>query len=361
MKAPEEPSDIHVLVIDDSAVVRQAMSMILNNESGFSVSVAPDPIIAFKLMAARRPDVILLDLLMPKMDGMTFLLKLVAEDPIPVIICSEAVSKEAELAFRALDAGAVDLVTKPRLGVQEFLHESAVLLTDAIRAAAQAKLHRKSQPYSGAKSGQGLRKPMAKGPAPAGAAWKVVALGASTGGTDAIRVVLRELPEDCPGLLIVQHMPAQFTATFAEKLDRVCQIQVREAKDGDLVRPGQALVAPGNRHLLLAGASGRYHVRVDRGPLTSRHRPSVDVLFDSVARVARKDAVGILLTGMGDDGARGLLSMRRAGAHTFAQDEATSVVFGMPKEAIANGAADTVLPLEKMAAALLSAARARGR
>jgi two-component system chemotaxis response regulator CheB len=335
---------LRVLVIDDSAVVREAMALVLANEPGFEVAVAADPLIARQKIARTRPDVILLDLEMPRMDGLTFLRELMRTDPIPVIICSGNTEKP-EVALKALEQGAVDIVARPRLGVPQFLQESSVQLIDAIRSAAEARLS---------------RKPVSPPPEPRLAlspSERVVAVGASTGGTDAIRALLEPLPAECCGLVVVQHMPSPFTAAFARRLDECCQLHVMEAVHGDRVSPGRALIAPGDRHLEVVRDGGGFRVELSDGALVARHRPSVDVLFRSVARAAGPRGLGLLLTGMGNDGANGLLAMKRAGATTLAQDEASCVVFGMPKEAIGLGAVDRVLPLQSMPSAVVAWSR----
>ena len=352
---------LNVLVVDDSAVVRQTLMAILSQEPGLSVAVAADPLIAQAKIARERPDVIVLDLEMPRMDGLTFLRAQMASDPIPVVVCSGLTVNGAECAMRALEEGAVSIVTKPRIAVREFLYESAVTLVDAVRAAAVAKL-----PAPRARGGRGGPAPAVRRPAAAplaraaGSAAGVIALGASAGGTEALRQVLEAFPPDAPGTVVVQHMPETFTATFAARLDTLCAVQVQEAVDGDAVVPGRVLIAPGNRHMRLRRRGAGYAVEVADGPLVSRHRPSVDVLFHSVAAAAGRHAVGAILTGMGDDGAEGLLAMREAGAHTVAQDEATCVVFGMPREAIALGAVQRVVPLGGVAAVVLAARPSAG-
>ncbi len=351
---------LHVLVVDDSAVIRQITSAILSREDGISVTTAPDPIVAMDKMTRVRPDVIVLDLEMPRMDGLTFLHKIMTEDPIPVVVCSSFTAAGTEAAVLAMEEGAVEIVTKPKLGLREFFEESAVVFVDAVRGASRARL---AIPSSAGRS--------APPKAPADVvippvhtlrrrAETVVAVGASTGGTDALREVLCALPADAPGLVIVQHMPERFTKALADRLNRLCRIEVREAQHGDRVTAGRALIAPGNRHLTLANRGSFYTVEVTDGPLVSRHRPSVDVLFRSVAQVAGPNAVGVIMTGMGDDGAQGMVELKRSGASTIAQDEATSVVFGMPGEAIARGAVDDVLPLGAIAAAVLRRAASGG-
>jgi two-component system chemotaxis response regulator CheB len=339
------------MVVDDSAVVRQVLTDILTRQGGCAVTTAPDPIIALDKIQRARPDVVLLDLEMPRMDGLSFLRKVMDEDPIPVVVCSGLAERGTRAALKAIEAGAVDVVAKPKLGVSGFLYDSATLLVEAVRGAAGARVRRRQANQSTSESvAVPARRP---GHAPGRPAEHVVAIGASTGGPEALRLMLQAMPEDAPAILIVQHMPEVFTRSFAEGLDRTCRIQVKEAADGDAVLEGRALIAPGSLHMSLVRCGGRLIVRTSDGPLVSRHRPSVDVLFRSVAQVAGANAVGVILTGMGSDGSDGLLEMRRAGALTLAQDEATSVVFGMPKEAIARGAADAGLPLDRLAAAVL--------
>jgi len=349
-------------VVDDSAVVRQVLTSILSPTRGMTVAAAADPLIAMEKMKRIRPDVILLDLEMPRMDGLSFLRKVMAEDPIPVVVCSGLAGPGTEAGLRALEEGAVEIVTKPKLGVKGFLEESATILVDAVRAAAHARL-RTRRPHPRPTFPPSGRPPVS--PAAGSAALrvttdKVVAIGASTGGTEALRELLQGLPPDAPGVVIVQHMPEVFTRAFADRLARICRVEVKEAADGDRVIEGRALIAPGNRHLRLHRSGAHYAVEVADGPLVCRHRPSVDVLFRSVAQSAGPNAVGVILTGMGSDGAEGLLEMRRAGAATLAQDEATCVVFGMPREAIAAGAVDEVLPLPRIAAAMLERAAKKG-
>lgn len=345
------------LVVDDSAVVRQTLLKLVSEAGGFEVTVAGDPIIAMRRMATSRPDVIVLDLEMPRMDGLTFLRKIMAEDPIPVVVCSAFSKTAGGAAIDALEAGAVDVITKPTLGVQGFLEESAVPIIEAIRGAARAHLRqRKGRPRVG--SPRTAAAPPREEPTGSDRL-TVLAAGASTGGTEALRKILSSLPPAGLGVVIVQHMPEGFTRAFAERLNQHCALEVKEAEDGDHVREGVALVAPGNRHLRLRVRRGGYRAEVTEGPLVSRHRPSVDVLFSSVAEAAGPDAVGVILTGMGDDGAEGLLAMRRAGAATLAQDESSSVVYGMPKEAIRRRAARDVVPLARMATTILNEARTR--
>ncbi|MGC9982975.1 MAG: chemotaxis response regulator protein-glutamate methylesterase [Polyangia bacterium] len=348
------PRRLQVLVIDDSAVVRQALTAVLSSEKDIDVVVAADPLIAEQKMARFRPDVIVLDLEMPRMDGLTFLSKLMADDPLPVVVCSSYAESGSELALRALELGAVDILAKPRVGVRDFLHDSAVILIESVRGAAQARIGSSRPPPEPAprESADAI---IAAGRAKIETD-RIIAVGASTGGTDALRELLAAMPADAPGMLIVQHMPAGFTAAFAKRLAESSRLDVREAKSGDDVGRGRALIAAGDRHLVLRRSGTRYFAEVNDGPLVSRHRPSVDVLFRSVAQAAGKNAVGLIMTGMGGDGAQGLLEMKQAGAATFAQDESSCVVFGMPKEAIARGAADRVLALKDLPAAVLRAA-----
>jgi two-component system chemotaxis response regulator CheB len=343
---------IRILVVDDSAVVRQAFRDILSSDPQIELmGIAADPFAAAELIRNEIPDVITLDVEMPRMDGITFLRKIMSQHPIPVVMCSSLTEKGSETAFKALELGAVDIIQKPRLGVKQFLEESKVLICDAVKAAAMAKVRRISP---------GLKEVPPKLTAdaviagPSGKAMmrtteKVVAVGASTGGTEALRTFLEAMPADAPGIVIVQHMPEHFTRSFAARLDGLCRISVKEAENNDTVIRGRALIAPGNRHALLKRSGARYFVEIKDGPLVSRHRPSVDVLFRSAARYAGKNAVGVIMTGMGDDGAKGLLEMKEAGALTIAQDERSCVVYGMPKEAVKLGAVDRVLPLASIA------------
>jgi two-component system chemotaxis response regulator CheB len=351
---------LHVLVVDDSAVVRQAATMILSRDPSVLVTVAADPYIAMDKMGRARPDVILLDLEMPRMDGLTFLRKIMREDPLPVVVCSSLARDGTEAAMRALEEGAVEVIAKPELGIQDFLHESADRLTAAVRAASEARPWRRGP----APRTEPAPADRPRGARPSGALRvttdRVIALGASTGGTEALRLILEAMPPDSPGIAVVQHMPERFTTAFAQRLDKTCRIEVKEAEDGDRIVPGRALIAPGNRHLELRRDGAHYVAALHDGPPVSRHRPSVDVLFQSAAAAVGPNAVGAILTGMGDDGADGLVAMRRAGAHTLAQDERTSIVFGMPKEAIARGAVEEVLALPLIPAALLRAAGKTG-
>lgn len=341
---------LQVLVVDDSAVVRQALSQILGR-AGMGVATASDPLIAMEKMRAARPDVIVLDLEMPRMDGLTFLRRLMTSEPLPVVVCSGLAGPGTEAALQALEEGAVEIIAKPSLGVKAFLRESAERLCDAVRGAAQARV-RGTAPAEEKLTADAVL-PAPRRPALRATSSKVVAVGASTGGTEALRELLEAMPPDAPGIAIVQHMPEVFTAAFARRLSLTCKIEVKEAAADDRLASGRALIAPGNRHLAVRRSGAHYFVELLDGPPVSRHRPSVDVLFRSVAQAAGPNAVGAILTGMGDDGAAGLLEMKQAGAHTLAQDEATSVVFGMPKEAILRGAVNEVLPMPRIAGAIL--------
>ena len=346
---------IHVLVVDDSSVVRQTLSEILNSDPGIEVmATAGDPFIAAEKIKEQLPDVITLDIEMPRMDGLTFLQKIMAQRPIPVVICSSLAEKGSETALKALEYGAVEIITKPRMGTKQYLEESKIRICDAVKAAAMARPKRLTKPCvvqpkltADAVIAKSTTKAMID------TTEKVVAIGASTGGTEALRVFLETLPMDTPGMVIVQHMPEHFTTSFAKRLDDLCRVSVKEAQDNDTVIRGRVLIAPGNYHTLLKRSGARYYVEVREGPLVCRHRPSVDVLFRSTARYAGRNAVGVIMTGMGDDGARGMLEMKEAGAYTFAQNEDTCVVFGMPQEAIKRGAVNSVLPLEAIADAVL--------
>lgn len=343
---------LKVLVVDDSATVRQVLTAVLSEKHGFRVTVAADPLIAIEKMKKSMPDVILLDLEMPRMDGMTFLRKLMSENPLPVVICSGLTGPNTDAAIRALENGAVDIITKPKIGIRGFLEESAVLLEDTVRAAAVARV-RKSRRRQDSPESMRLAAGHASSPFTGKEKANIIAIGASTGGTEALLHLFERMPQDCPGIVAVQHMPEGFTAAFARRLNNNCAIEVREATDGDQLVRGRAYIAPGNRHTYIRRMGPTYFLEVRDGALVSRHRPSVNVLFRSVAQAAGPNAVGVLLTGMGDDGADGLLEMKRANAFTIAQDEATCVVFGMPREAILLGAAEEVLPLHRIPQAIL--------
>ena len=352
MKTPLNGNGLQVLVVDDSAMVRQVMQAILSTDRRINVKAAADPLIAWGKMQKESPDVVITDLEMPRMDGLTFIRKIMLEMPTPVVVCSGLAARGTELAFRALEEGAVEVITKPKVGVRDFLHESAVTLLDAVWSASQAQM--KPRPVAAARvTADALlsRKSKSHCTAPPNG---VIAVGASTGGTEALRLFLGALPTDCPPVVVVQHMPEVFTRAFAERLNKECAIEIGEARDGDRLQRGRALIAPGNRHMLVNRSGEELSVQIIDGPLVSRHRPSVDVLFRSVATSVGGKAVGIIMTGMGDDGAQGLYEMKEAGAATIAQDEASCIVFGMPKEAIARGAVDVVAPLEQIASAALS-------
>jgi two-component system chemotaxis response regulator CheB len=382
---------IKVLIVDDSAVVRQTLSTILNQDSEIEViGVAADPYFAANKIRDEVPDVITLDIEMPRMDGLTFLKKIMSQHPIPVVIISSLTVKGTETAMRALELGAVDIITKPNMSTKEFIEESRIRITDAVKGAAKARLRRLS--YSGTQTlppqtspppvtpsetrNQPIQPttpsparrtfasepiqvqpklssdavlPFVKGQAMLKTTEMVIAVGASTGGTEALREFLMALPPDSPGIVIVQHMPEHFTRSFAERLNELCQISVKEAANNDTIIRGRALIAPGNHHMILKRSGARYYVEINNGPLVNRHRPSVDILFRSAAMYAGGNTLGIIMTGMGDDGARGLLELRESGATTVAQDEKSCVVFGMPKEAIKLGAAQHILPLNQIA------------
>jgi len=345
---------IRVLIVDDSAVVRQTLCAVLSADPEIEViATAGDPFVAADRIAEQVPDVITLDIEMPRMDGLTFLKKLMSQHPIPVVICSSLTAEGTQSAFKALEYGAVDIVTKPRMGTKQFLEDSSITLCNAVKAAAGARVHtlRPSLTVEPKLNADCILSPAIH--AMSETTEKVVAIGASTGGTEALKTVLEMLPADTPGIVIVQHMPELFTRAFASRLDGLCAITVKEAETNDTIIRGRALIAPGNHHMLLKRSGARYYVEIKEGPLVCRHRPSVDVLFRSAARYAGANAVGVILTGMGDDGARGMLEMKQAGAYTIAQNEATCIVFGMPKEAIKLGGVDKVLPLQAVARAIL--------
>ena len=362
----EAPPPIKVMIVDDSALVRQVVARAIAGEPGIEViATAADPLFAIDKMRRAWPDVIILDIEMPRMDGLSFLKKLMAERPTPVVICSSLAESGSETAMQALAAGAVSIVTKPKAGLKNFLEDATNDIIAAIRAAARANVRLLVRPplaRSGVTKGAiATLSPIvvrAGATAMARTTDQVIAIGTSTGGTQALEAILTQLPVTVPGIVIVQHMPEKFTAMFAERLNSLCAIEVREAKNNDRVLPGQALIAPGGRHMQLKRNGAQYHVDVSDGPLVNRHKPSVDVLFRSVARFAGKNALGVIMTGMGDDGARGLKEMHDAGAATIAQDEASCVVFGMPKEAIKLGAADRVLDLDQIPPALIEAGHA---
>jgi two-component system chemotaxis response regulator CheB len=337
-------SRIKVMVVDDSAVVREVVSGLLSADPGIQViATAADPLLAMVRMKTQWPDVIILDIEMPRMDGITFLKKIMHERPTPVVICSTLAESGTKTSIEALAAGAVAIITKPKLGLKQFLNDSSNDLVLAVKAAASANV--KKLLVVEKQNADVMLLPASSHGAMTLTTERVVALGTSTGGTQALEVVLRVLPRVCPGIVIVQHMPEKFTAEFAKRLDGLCQISVKEARHNDRVVQGQALIAPGGKHMMMRRNGAQYFVDVMDGPLVNRHRPSVDVLFRSVAKTAGANALGVIMTGMGDDGAAGLLEMRRAGARTVAQDEESCVVFGMPKEAIKRGGVEKTVPL----------------
>lgn len=350
---------IKVLVVDDSAVVRQVVVGLIDAAPGLeSIGAAPNPIDAMGRMRRQWPDVIVLDIEMPRMDGLTFLKQLMRERPTPVVICSTLTESGARTTIEALAAGACAIITKPKLGLKQFLLDASNDLIAAIRGAAGAQVRRLVVRAPASLAVQAKRTADAVLAPPSAGAMvrtteRVVAIGTSTGGTQALEEVLTALPRVSPGMVIVQHMPEKFTAAFASRLDGLCEITVKEARTHDRVLPGLALIAPGGRHLVLRRTGAQYLVEVMDGPLVNRHRPSVDVLFRSVAKSAGANALGVIMTGMGDDGATGLLEMRKAGARTVAQDRATSVVYGMPKEAVNRGAVEKSLPLGLIAREIL--------
>lgn len=345
---------IKVLIVDDSAVVRQVLSDMMANQADIEViATAADPIFAVAKMRDEWPDVITLDVEMPRMDGITFLKKIMQGRPTPVVICSSLTEKGAETTMEAMSAGAVAIFTKPQMGVKGFLEQSKAELLEAIREAARSNVSALGRRSPSRAVVQEAVAPQVQ-TAMSKTTEKVVAIGTSTGGTIALEQILTQLTPGCPGIVIVQHMPEKFTAAFASRLNQLCSIEVKEAADGDRVRPGLALIAPGGKHMSLIRSGAFYQVQVKAGPAVNRHCPSVDVLFRSTAKCAGKNSVGIILTGMGDDGARGLLEMREAGAWTYAQDEASCVVFGMPKEAIKRDAAMQIISLDQVATVVTS-------
>jgi two-component system chemotaxis response regulator CheB len=332
---------IKVLIVDDSALIRSVMSEIISSQSDMEVvGVAPDPLVARELIKQTNPDVLTLDVEMPKMDGLDFLEKLMRLRPMPVLMVSSLTERGSEITMRALELGAVDFVTKPKISIQSGMREYTELIADKIRAAARARIKARTigRAAPGAPVLPALRSPLTSSE-------KLIIIGASTGGTEAIREFLMQMPSDCPGILIAQHMPEGFTTSFARRLDTLCKISVREAAGDERILPGHAYIAPGHSHLLLARSGANYVTKIEQTDPVNRHRPSVDVLFRSAAAAAGKNAVGVILTGMGKDGAAGMVEMKTAGAYNFAQDEASCVVFGMPREAIALGGTHEVGPL----------------
>lgn len=355
---------VRVLIVDDSASVRQTLTHVLESDPEIEVmGSAADPFMAAKKIQEDLPDVITLDVEMPRMDGITFLRKIMSQHPIPVVMCSSLTEEGSETLMQALEAGAVDIIVKPKIAAADHLAESAERICQVVKNASHARLKgtksyaRKHVPE--AKLSADAVLPPPSGKAMARTTEMVVCMGASTGGTEALREVLEALPANSPGIVIVQHMPANFTSAFAKRLNGLCDVSVKEAEHGDPVLRGHVLIAPGDKHMLLERQGARYHVAIKEGPLVSRHRPSVDVLFRSAARSAGSNAMGVILTGMGDDGAKGMLEMHQGGAFTVAQDEASCIVFGMPKEAIAHGGVDKVLGLDHIAREIIAEGRRR--
>lgn len=359
---------IKVFIIDDSAIVRQTLTDILSSNSEIEViGIASNPVLASRKLKDNFPDVIILDIEMPEMDGITFLKKIMKECPVPVVICSSKAGEGSSNALQVLEYGAVDIIRKPKLGTKIFLEESKVLICDVVIAAyLSGRKINKNRNYSiqipvretteykvHPKLSADVVLPKPKAPINLETTEKVIVVGASTGGTEAIRIFLEAMPVDAPGIVIVQHMPEKFTTAFSNRLDGICRISVKEAEDNDTVLRGRALIAPGNYHSLLKRSGARYYVEVREGPLVCRHRPSVDVLFRSAARYAGKNAVGVIMTGMGDDGAMAMKEMKDSGAYNIAQDEKSCIVFGMPKEAIKKGGVDKILPLNRISQAVL--------
>ncbi|MFS2003531.1 chemotaxis response regulator protein-glutamate methylesterase [Duganella sp. CT11-25] len=336
---------IKVLIVDDSALIRSVMSEIINSQPDMEVvAAAPDPLVARELIKQHNPDVLTLDVEMPKMDGLDFLEKLMRLRPMPVVMVSSLTERGSEITMRALELGAVDFVTKPKISIQAGMREYTELITDKIRAASKARVRARTLPQPGADG----HAPLPQLRNPLTSSEKLIIIGASTGGTEAIREFLMQMPSDCPGILITQHMPEGFTTSFAKRLNSLCKISVQEAQGNERVLPGHAYIAPGHSHLYLTRSGANYMTRIDQAEPVNRHRPSVDVLFRSAAQCAGKNAVGVILTGMGKDGAAGMLEMKNAGAYNFAQDEASCVVFGMPREAIAMGAAHEIGALQAL-------------
>lgn len=342
-----------VLIVDDSALIRSVMKEIINSQPDMEVvGQAPDPLIARELIKQTNPDVLTLDVEMPKMDGLDFLEKLMRLRPMPVVMVSSLTERGSEITLRALELGAVDFVTKPKMSIQSGMLEYTELITDKIRAAARARIKARQLAPADAQKPSSTVLPQMRNPLTSSE--KLIIIGASTGGTEAIKEFLIQMPSDCPGILITQHMPAGFTKSFAQRLDNLCKIGVKEAEGGERILPGHAYLAPGHSHLQLVRSGANYMTQLDQGPPVNRHRPSVDVLFNSAATYAGKNAVGVILTGMGKDGALGMLEMKKAGAYNFAQDEASCVVFGMPREAIAVGAAHEVGALQDLPAMVMN-------
>lgn len=351
---------IKVLIVDDSALVRQTLVSILETDPQIDiVGVAADPYIAVEKIKECVPDVITLDIEMPRMDGLTFLKKLMSQHPIPVVVISTLTEKGTDSALLALEYGAVEVLAKPKVNTKVALEQSKIELCDKVKAASMVNV--KKRIFSARNGGEVAPKLSADAVLSKASSASmiqttetVIAIGASTGGTEALKVLLEGFPSDCPGIVVVQHMPEMFTKQFAQRLNSICKVTVKEAENGDKVLRGHVLLSPGGKHMMLKRSGAIYHVEVVDGPLVNRHRPSVDVLFRSVARYAGKNVVGAILTGMGDDGAKGMLEMKEAGAHTIAQDEDSCVVFGMPKEAIKLGGADKIMPLKEISKYIMS-------
>jgi len=348
---------IKVLIVDDSALVRETLHDILSGDSRIEVvGTAADPYFAVDIIKEVIPDVMTLDIEMPRMDGLTFLRKIMEQHPIPVVICSSLTGKNTDMALHAVELGAVEVIHKPSLGTRALLKESSTLICDCVVAASCARVSRMpSEPplFQPKLSADVILAKPAFDPV-FKTTEKVVAVGASTGGTEALKTLLCAMPVNSPGMVIVQHMPEGFTAAFSRRLDSLCRITVKEAAQGDTILQGHALIAPGNHHVIMRRSGTRYYVEIKDGPLVSRHRPSVDVLFRSAARYAGINAIGVIMTGMGDDGAKGMHEMKGCGAHTIAQDEDSCVVFGMPHEAMKLGCVDKVLPLHAIAREIMS-------
>ncbi|MDP1596451.1 MAG: chemotaxis response regulator protein-glutamate methylesterase [Methylotenera sp.] len=336
---------IKVLVIDDSALIRSLLTEIINSQSDMVVvGAAPDPLVAREMIKHLNPDVLTLDVEMPKMDGLDFLEKLMRLRPMPVVMVSTLTERGSEITMRALELGAIDFVTKPKMSITEGMREYTDIITDKIRIASQARIASLSRPSTAQAATSApvqLRNPLISSE-------KLLIIGASTGGTEAIKAFLLQMPSDCPGILITQHMPAGFTKSFANRLNSLCQISVQEAQGGERILPGHAYIAPGDQHLLLARSGANYVTQLSDAAPVSRHKPSVDVLFESAATFAGKNAIGVILTGMGKDGAAGMALMKQAGAYNFAQNEASCVVYGMPKEAVAHGGVDEIAHLNDL-------------